>query len=88
MASSSADGDAVVFFDDNDAKRAPFFHLLWRLDLVRLVDSLVGDSLGESGLGLSQVAFTDYRSSTLQQEALLYRFFVSRKCSFGRVQLG
>lgn len=59
---SSSDGDAVIFFDDNDAKRAPFFHLLRRLDLVRLVDSLLGDSLDGSGLGLGQVAVADHWS--------------------------
>ncbi len=43
---------AVILFDGDNAKRAPFFHLLRRLGLVRVVKSLLGDG---AKFGLSQV---------------------------------
>ena len=45
---------AVILFDDNVAKRAPFFHLLRRLGLVRVVASLLKDGTDASKFGLSQ----------------------------------
>jgi len=46
---------AVILFDGDSAKRAPFFHLLRRLGLVRVVKSLLGDGADASKFGLSQV---------------------------------
>lgn len=46
---------AVILFDKDAEKRAPFFHLLRRLGLVRVVKSLLGDGADASKFGLSQV---------------------------------
>ena len=45
----------VILFDRDSEKRAPFFHLLRRLGLVRVVKSLMGDGADASKFGLSQV---------------------------------
>lgn len=46
---------AVIIFDRNETKRAPFFHLLRRMGLVRVVKSLLTDGADASKFGLSQV---------------------------------
>ena len=45
----------VILLDRDSEKRAPFFHLLRRLGLVRVVKSLMGDGADASKFGLSQV---------------------------------
>ena len=46
-----------IIFDRNEVKRAPFFHLLRRMGLVRVVKSLLTDGADASKFGLSQVPF-------------------------------
>jgi hypothetical protein len=52
----------VILFDRDSEKRAPFFHLLRRLGLVRVVKSLMGDGADASKFGLSQVPVLGFLS--------------------------